>query len=50
MLQDTGGRFLADDLAALMVAKKRDDLVFTARKGGVLRLYHCRPQSVRSCR
>jgi integrase len=37
-------RFLADELAALMVGKKRDDLVFTARKGGVLRLSHFRPQ------
>lgn len=37
-------RFLADDLAALMVGKQRDDLVFTARKGGVLRLSHFRPQ------
>lgn len=28
---------LADDLAALMVAKDRDDLVFTNQRGGVLR-------------
>ncbi|QUD82106.1 site-specific integrase [Gordonia polyisoprenivorans] len=31
-------RFLADDLAALMAGKSRDDLVFTAPEGGVLRL------------
>jgi integrase len=37
-------RFLAEDLAALMVGKRRDDLVFTARSGGVLRLSHFRPR------
>lgn len=31
-------KFLADELAALMVDKGRDDLVFTAPGGGVLRL------------
>jgi len=31
-------RFLADPLAAVMVGKGRDDLVFTAAQGGVLRL------------
>lgn len=30
--------FLADELAGLMVGKSRDDLVFTAREGGVLRV------------
>ena len=29
-------RFLADELGLLMVGKKRDDLLITARKGGVL--------------
>jgi integrase len=38
-------RFLADDLAALMVGKRRDDLVFTAPNGGVLRLSHFRPRT-----
>jgi integrase len=37
-------RFLADELGLLMVGKKRDDLLITARKGGVLRLSHFRPQ------
>jgi integrase len=31
-------KFLADDLAAAMVDKRRDDLVFTAPAGGVLRI------------
>jgi integrase len=37
-------RFLADDLAALMVRKRRGDLVFTTHSGGVLRLSHFRPR------
>ena len=37
-------RFLADDLAAVMVGKRREDLVFSAPKGGVLRLSHFRPR------
>ena len=37
-------RFLAEDLAALMVSKRRDDLVFTSRNGGVLSLSHFRPR------
>ena len=31
-------KFLADDLAALMVGKARDELVFTGPAGGVLRV------------
>jgi integrase len=31
-------RFLADDLAARMVGKRREDLVFSAPGGGVLRI------------
>ena len=34
--------FLADELAALMAGKSRDDLVFTAPEGGVLRVSHWR--------
>jgi integrase len=37
-------RFLADELAALMAGNSRDDLVFTARNGGLLRLSHFRPR------
>jgi integrase len=36
--------FLADDLAALMVGKGRDDLAFTSPDGGVLRVSHFRPR------
>jgi integrase len=36
--------FLADELAALMAGKSRDDLVFTAPGGGVLRVSHWRPR------
>lgn len=36
--------FLADELAALMAGKSRDDLVFTAPQGGVLRVSHWRPR------
>jgi integrase len=36
--------FLADELAALMVGKGRDDLVFTSPDGGVLRVSHFRPR------
>jgi len=36
--------FLADELAALMVTKNRDDLVFTAAEGGVLRVSLWRPR------
>jgi hypothetical protein len=37
-------RFLSDELAVLMVGKRRDDLVFAAQNGGVLRLSHFRPE------
>ena len=37
-------RFLSDELAVLMVGKRRDDLVFAAQNGGVLRLSHFRPR------
>jgi integrase len=37
-------RFLTAELAALMVSKRRDDLVFTTRNSGVLRLSHFRPR------
>jgi len=37
-------RFLCDEMAASMVGKSRDDLVFTARNDGVLRLSHFRPR------
>jgi Phage integrase family len=40
-------RFLSDDLATLMVGKCRDDLVFSAREGGVLRLSQFRPRAFR---
>jgi integrase len=36
--------FLANELAALMVGKNRDDLIFTAREGGVLRVSGWRPR------
>ena len=36
--------FLADEMAALMVGKSRDDLVFTAPEGGVLRVSTWRPR------
>ena len=36
--------FLTDELAALMVGKGRDDLVFTSPDGGVLRVSHFRPR------
>jgi integrase len=36
--------FLANELAALMVDKDRDDLVFTTADGGVLRVSHWRPR------
>ncbi len=35
---------LADELAALMVGKGRDDLVFTDLRGGVLRVSNFRPR------
>ena len=37
-------KFLADDLAALMVGKARDELVFTGPAGGVLRVSTFRPR------
>jgi integrase len=36
--------FLANELAALMVGKDRDDLIFTAPEGEVLRVSHWRPR------
>ena len=36
--------FLTDELAALMVGKGPDDLVFTSPDGGVLRVSHFRPR------
>jgi integrase len=38
-------RFLNEELAALMVGKSRDDLVFTAPDGGVLRVSTFRPRN-----
>jgi integrase len=35
---------VGDDLKALMAGKGRDDLVFAARDGGVLRVSHWRPR------
>jgi integrase len=37
-------KFLAGDLAALMVGKRRDDLAFTTRSDRVLRVSHFRPR------
>lgn len=41
-------KFLADQLAALMVGKGRDDLVFTSHLGGVLRVSTFRARHFRS--
>ena len=38
-------RFLSEELAALMVGKSREDLVFTAPDGGVLRVSTFRPRT-----
>jgi hypothetical protein len=36
--------FVADELSALMAGKGGDDLLFSAREGGVLRVSHWRPR------
>jgi integrase len=36
--------FLANELGALMIGKGREDLIFTAAEGGVLRVSHWRPR------